>query len=309
MINLYAHNKNLCKEIAEKADIVIFQRPDATMGFLGMLIDNLLEFNPNLTIIGEFDDLILFSHIHNYGLDFQNKFISNFPIICSTPYLAELIRVQNPMAEIYLYRTKLPYRDEEVIYSAEEQYTILHTGTSTHYYDVNNIAKSLEYLLKKNSNYSVLFWGNKIPKNLMDFNRVKDEEFISNYEEYVDNFINLPVRFGINPLSRTRHNWCKSNIKYIEYGQKATPALFTDMPEYVASVAVPELIVRSGEWGTKIDWLLSLDHTQLREIGMSMAEDVKENWTMTEADLDLYFDILTSSIELTTSRKFVKCNE
>jgi hypothetical protein len=298
LLTLYTLKREFLETIANEFDILLFQRiRHSSMGFVN-LVDQLLEINPNLVIIHETDDIFI-SNASMYDNLYIKEIYERFPVICSTAYWATLIKEWCPLAKVYLYNTRLPHV-EKVLGGFAKKPTILHFGTSTHFADVNMIDRPLNNMMDKYRDLNITFWGNDALPSLDRFkDRIKAEEYISDYNIYMDKLFNMPATISIHPLRTTRFNMCKSAIKYLECGLRKLPALFSPIPEYISCVTIKELLVKNNEWESKIDWLLSLPPKNLSDIGETMYEDVMKNWVLREEDVEEYYGILVDCMKVT----------
>lgn len=301
LVDLYSFKDDAIKEIA-KNDVLLFQRADVTGWRFYVLIEKILKENPNITIIHEIDDFLLENEngIRNRRLA---QLYNNSCIICSTPYLADMVKLVSPLSKVYLYRTKLPYLDNYVYKRPSRHPTILHLGTATHSGDLRVLDKYLEELLINNSSSKIIFWGNDPPLSLMGFGkRIQRMPFISDYNKSLDKLYNTDCSFTINPYAYTRKNMAKTGIKFLEAGATFKLGLFSDLPEYKELVPVKELVVRNDSWGEAINYVMSLPYKRIKEIILALHEEVINKWTLTEKDILEYLKILEDCISISRGR-------
>jgi hypothetical protein len=291
-IGIYAYSQDQLKDLVDSTDIFLLQRPNVETPLIALFIEKCLKLKSDLTFINEYDDYLL-SELSPEKKYQHLEFIRKFPTIVSTMYLATIFKKLVPDSRLFLYKNRLP--GKELPTPVFKRNTILHIGTSTHFNDLVLIQKVLRNVTDRGK--KLIIWGNKVPEYIKNTKNVEQLHFVSDYEVYLNNLMDIPVSFGINPLAKTRKNWAKSGIKYIEFGLKGVPALFTDIPEY-KEIVPKELLVTSTEWQEKIDEMLGKTVAQLRELGMYMREDVLENHMLTQEHVDSYYDILVQSRNL-----------
>src|SRR3990167_9279933 len=210
-------------------------------------------------------------------------------ITCTNDYLKHVImnytnkthdriKVFPNYIDLKTYKYKPPFKDDM-------QIVLTHFGSTTHFYDLDNIEfiKGMDRIMKEYPN--VIFktigafiqefrekWGQRYENHFghQDIHGWIDTKFPQFMEE---------TDIMVVPLIDDVYNRCKSNIKWLEVSSAGKPGVWQDVRQYSECIDGRNglLASKDTQWYKAIKKLI--DDKQLRkEMGENAYDDVRDNW-------------------------------
>lgn len=275
----------------EKAEVLVFQRqhdPRAIVEILRWKVRG-------KKIVVDFDDDFFNLDPHNtavkvYGADVVQdlrRLISEADAVTvTTNALADVYGPHND--NIFVLPNSLPESAFASRNTAGDRTIIGWQGSASHHEDLKLLRSPLSTLARKHEFMTVLSGYN--PPGLIKNAHMRPWVKFSPDLRYFDSFSDFTI--GVCPLSKTRFNVAKSDLKWLEYSALAIPT--------VASASSPYERIRQGITGllarNASDWEKHLaalldDPDMRRSIGREAREYVRENRTI-EKNVGLWREAL-----------------
>lgn len=166
-------------------------------------------------------------------------------------------------------------------------------GSSNHDQDFSMLAGLIEETLATYPEVEFVFYG-ALPGNISPHDRISVIPANYNYELHPQRLASLGLDIGLVPLTPSKFNRAKSNIKFLEFGFLGIPALYADLEPYRDSVIHGETGFLCGakpsEWRSALFSLIENAHLR-QQIGEKAQHAVLSNWMLADrADqwLDAY---------------------
>ncbi len=206
-------------------------------------------------------------------------------VTCSTAPLAEKIRQFNPNVEVVANgvqpKGKLPQTPAGPVrlFVSNTDYFKLTTSRGEFFHAITDV-------LQRHPKVELVVVGLASPEVARLARRfagrvILHKSFIPNYNNYLELLETTRPTIGLVPLEESKFHSFKSNIKYLDLGAYAIPAVFSDVPPYRDSI-------RQGTTGllapnTRDGWFSAIDRLvsqpELREtIGQAAFADVAANY-------------------------------
>lgn len=109
-------------------------------------------------------------------------------------------------------------------------------GSKNHDEDFAQVASLLEETLDRYTNVDCVFYG-AVPENIATHERISVLPADYRYELHPQRLASLNIDITLAPLTPSKFNRAKSNIKFLEFGFLGIPGLYADLEPYRQSVA------------------------------------------------------------------------
>jgi glycosyltransferase involved in cell wall biosynthesis len=228
-------------------------------------------------------------------------------IICSTPPLKTTIvnAINCPASKVTVcYNHIVPelwgahvtsedvqtrYRNVRTTEKGDEPYTVIGwQGSNTHNLDFKEALPALTRLVAERDDVILRFFGNvpltirgHIPETRFQFAKGVDFEFYPSQLAYMN------FDIGIAPVTDTKFNQAKSNLKWLEYSSIGVPTVASAVFPYAQSIdqGITGIVARTDEdWYQALSTLLD-NPEERRAMGMRAKAHVWQHWGKTRAQV------------------------
>ncbi len=207
------------------------------------------------------------------------------------PHLSEKIKVLPNFIDLEIWGKRKPKP------GGSGNIRFLFSGTPTHRDDLAEVEDAVLYILRKyEGRVSFEIWGGGAPEKLKRFVKRK---LITSYLDYAKALTSEDFDFAVVPLSKSRFNLCKSNIKWLEFSVSGIPGIFSSIEPYSRSIVdgVTGVLVKGDtrDWVRAMELLIS--DVEWRDFIKRRAyEHVISNYSM-EENAFRWFDLYVSAAE------------
>lgn len=220
----------------------------------------------------------------------------------STEPLAEIVRkyndnvtvVPNSVPRKYLNELRYPY----TLGSIDKPFVMGWSGSATHLNDFRQCAASVNTMLKFNPNTRMVFFGTDY-SHLLDpavRGQVRQAPWTGTVSGYLELLSKAQIDVMLAPLTPSKFNESKSNLRLIEANALGIPVIATDWGPYAADRSPGVSYVGVGEsWISKLS---ELAEAKMVRLGMSSAGRswVEKNYCQ-EDTIDLWLEAYRAVIE------------
>lgn len=179
------------------------------------------------------------------------------------------------------------FRNVRDIDGVDTPYTVIGwQGSNTHNLDFRQCLPALTRLVKERDDIILRFFGNvpltvrgHIPETRFQFSHGVDFEFYPSQLAYMN------FDIGLAPVTDTKFNQAKSNLKWLEYSSLGVPTVASAVFPYAQSIeqGVTGLICRTDEdWYQALTALLD-NPDERRAMGERARTHVWQHWSKTRA--------------------------
>jgi hypothetical protein len=281
------------------SDLILIVRIMDT-AYLKKIFDHAAKFN--IPVLYETDDLILYNRrssekITNFREVSRYMNIAH-GIITSTSHLADELRQHNNKTFIFQNLIDTGIWDiNEKKHGDSSQINICCIGTGIMPENFKFIVPAVEHCLKIYGR-DVIFhlWGNEkyIKDNVRRLKNVKIIRKRLPYLKYARSLQGSNFDIAVVPLTDSRFNRAKSNIKYLEYGISMIPALFSKVTPYGLLPDGKSCILvenNHDDWLTKITGLIENRESRIN-LSREAYSDIMNNYLLTKTSAMEYFSSL-----------------
>jgi glycosyltransferase involved in cell wall biosynthesis len=155
-------------------------------------------------------------------------------------------------------------------------------GSTTHEVDFKEALPALKRILDEYPNVKIRLFGD-VPKSLRDAIHWSRFEWTGGvpYEQYPKKLVFCNFDIGIAPLTDSKFNQCKSNIKWLEYSAIKIPTVASDVYPYAKAIeqcSTGFLCKTEEEWYRSLKLLI--DDKELRtQMGEEAHKVVWAKWS------------------------------
>ncbi|MDR2252125.1 MAG: glycosyltransferase [Endomicrobium sp.] len=284
------------------AEIIIFIRPHSFSNKFAIRIIGFIE-KYNKTLILDVDDLLfpqfcnLIGGFKSIEQNFDSNVVSriyetiqfnNADIISvSTKTLSEITKIYFNNKIVIVRKNSIPQSLVNMEYSYikttdADFFTIINTsGSNTHSFDLSLVLPELISFLSNHKNIRLITVGHV---KIYDILSKMFGDRIINYDYCDVNKLYEIYReadLAIIPLDKNLFNDAKSNIKYIEAGQAATPVLARDCNEFSSVIKDGEngFLFSENNFLEKLEAIYAMPREKLAEIGRNARQYIYDNIT------------------------------
>ncbi|TFG89557.1 MAG: glycosyltransferase, partial [Gemmatimonadales bacterium] len=131
-----------------------------------------------------------------------------------------------------------------------------YSGTPTHQADLALVEKALERISRKYGKRVAFCFMGCATDRLLRLPGASVKNFVD-YDAYLGALQEAKISIALAPLTDTRFNRCKSNIKWLEYSAAGIAGVYSDLPPYNDCITPGETGLLAG--ATTADWFDAID--------------------------------------------------
>jgi glycosyltransferase involved in cell wall biosynthesis len=225
-------------------DMVIVQRGFPRPGALRDVCAELVQ--AGVPVVYETDDDLRRVPDHHNKPGYDERLASNIEWLCaqadlvtvSTDFLAEAYAPFSRRVEVLPnFLSRRLWNDTTVnACRADGRIRIGLVGSSNHQRDFETLVPLLNDTMREHPLVDCVFYG-AVPAGLSAGDRVSHVPPNYAFAQHPARLASLGIDIALVPLTPSRFNRAKSNIKFLEYGFLGIPGLYADLEPYRASVA------------------------------------------------------------------------
>jgi glycosyltransferase involved in cell wall biosynthesis len=190
----------------------------------------------------------------------------------------------------------LPPASREELGISSDAVVVGWVGDNTHSEDLMQVKRTLERLALSHEKIIICFFG----FNPAFFNLPENKKFVLDYYRFTSypKFLDV-IDVGIIPLSENLYNRCKSPILALEFGQKKTPVIASDIEPYrqlVEEGAPIHLAKDASEWRALLEHFVS-DASVRKKSGEELFQFVQKKYLLRK-NYRKYLHIFQKSLDL-----------